>query len=273
MGKLKGGWRTLTPWALFLLWMVVVVGGLVSNIASGENPTDFRSYRPAADQISQGESPYGTLAESQANWLEMNQSVEAQFDSASSFQISSEPVPGPYVYPPTLALALEQLNIGPISFVLILVLSTVGFAWLWLRETQAKSTWWLLLIIFSLDVVIFIGFSNIEIFLLFISLLAAWLIWYRYALIAGFLIAIAVLIKPFFALFFAGYCLMMIAATSTKKRPDRIRLTTISALSAIGLIILEIFRWPDWLKFNAGTNLARVSLRPKTREFAAPSRR
>ena len=56
--------------------------------------------------------------------------------------------PGPYLYPPTLALLVWQLHLAPALWEVLDLLAIAGFPLLWLRLARA-SWWWLLLVVGS----------------------------------------------------------------------------------------------------------------------------
>ena len=85
----------------------------------------------------------------------------------------------------------------------LLLLSTLGFVALWFNATKAHSGW-LLLVMGSRDGLASLQGGNVELMLLFFMLLAARLLWDQRGILAAPLIALVLLIKPFYALFFVA---------------------------------------------------------------------
>jgi len=112
--------------------------------------------------------------------------------------------PGPYLYLPTLALLIAQTGLSPLGFTSLIVLSVMGFAWIWLKAAALGAVW-LLLIVFSWDVFAAPSGGNVELVLLAATLAAARLLWSAHPLPAAPLMAFVVLVKPFYGLFFAPF--------------------------------------------------------------------
>jgi hypothetical protein len=166
------------------------------------------SYQRAAAALDRGESPYLPPAQSLQVWRYFHQSeaellaahAHGEGQNALRQLVSRPPQPGPYSYPPTLALLIAQLHIHPVAFAGLLLLSILAFTWLWFDSTDAHSLW-LLLVIFSRDVLASLQGGNVELLLLFMTLLAARWLWDRRLMFAVPLIALILLIKPFYVLF------------------------------------------------------------------------
>ncbi|MEM8858772.1 MAG: glycosyltransferase 87 family protein [Chloroflexota bacterium] len=252
MKNIKSKWPTVGPWVIFAVWGLLIFVGLIDTVSNGQVPVDYRSYQRAADLIDEGLSPYSSLDESRANWLELHEYVVRQYSDREAFNPLLEPPAGPYVYPPTLALFIQQTNTNAIAFGFVLLASVFGFAWLWIRENQPRKNWWILFVILSFDTAGFIISSNIELILVFLALFAGWLIWHNRPVWAGLLIAITFLIKPFFGLFFAAFCLIMIAISLDEWRA-RLQTSATAAVTSFVFIFLDIARWPVMLRQEALT--------------------
>ena len=234
---------------LFVGWFLLLGLFLVGLIAGGDLPVDYRTYHLAAEKIGRTESPYGSPADSQAVWAKIHQ-LSRQLYRNRPPPGETEVQSGPYLYSPTLALLLQQLRLNAILFTTLVFGAVIGFGWLWLRASQRNafqpSAWWLLFIVFSWDVAASYLGLNVELILLALGLSAAWLLWHGRGLLAALPIAFVVLIKPFFALLIAAFGLLMLL-----QRPERRRKLRVVALAAGGgmiLIMLEVLRWPGWLR-------------------------
>jgi hypothetical protein len=248
--------KKVAPWVLFILWFLIPTGLLFGVIFGLEqSPVDFLSYQLAAEAINNAANPYLSQQGAQEIWLTYHQ-LEVDVLAGRTPENADTVLSGPYVYPPTLALWLARLNIGAAIFVMLLLFSVYGFGWLWLRSASANA-WWLLLIMFSWDVLASYLGGNVELLLLFLTLAAAWLIWRQHGVWAALLIAIVVLIKPFYALFFAAFGLLMLVNSSTN-RAKTLRLLLITAGVTIILIGLEIVGWGSTLRVQAGNYLSEA---------------
>ncbi|MBV9786950.1 MAG: DUF2029 domain-containing protein, partial [Chloroflexi bacterium] len=144
-------------------------------------------------------------------------------------------------YPPSLALLLMQLHINAWIFTGLLMLSILGFAWLWLRETTSHPLA-LLLIVCSLEVLTSLHGGNVELLLLFATLLAAWLLWRQHGLFAAPLITLVVVIKPFYALFFVAFGLFQLIGQGVPTK-QLLRTLAITVGVTLLLVALEVIRW------------------------------
>jgi len=145
-----------------------------------------------------------------------------------------------------LAERIAAWSITPPVFIGLAMLSIFGFAWLWLKSTGAHAGW-LLLIVLSWDVTALLYGGNAESLLLFLALLAAWLLWQRLALWAAPVIAVIGLIKPYYALFFVAFALLQMANDPASRR-ILLRSSALAGGLALALIGLEILRWDSALR-------------------------
>ncbi len=247
-----------------MLWLVAQVPTFVNLARRARQPIDFLAYVVAADALRRGESPYLTVEQSQAIWRYFHQN-EVDLRAASIRGEGSEKLreidsreqqPGPYIYPPTLALLIAQLHVNAWVFAGLSLLSILGFAWLWFDSTRIHPIF-LLLIIFSLDVLASLNTGNVELLLLFASLLAARLLWDRHGALAAPLIALVILIKPFYVLLFVTLGLLQVSTDAPQPAGVRRSLITVATL-VIGLVLLEVARWGTPLRIQALHYLERA---------------
>ena len=100
------------PWLLLCLWAALQLAIAWQVNARRQGPIDFLTYQVAAEKIGRGESPYTTATASLAIWRlyhgleERLRATDAPGrDAIPSRRPPPPPVtPGPYMYPPTLAL-------------------------------------------------------------------------------------------------------------------------------------------------------------------------
>lgn len=240
-------------WLFFIFWLIlqVIVSVAQTNDAGF---IDFKSYIRAIERLASTGSPYLSISESLEIWRTYHRYEVALLDAhargkaqeiQTELKITSLP-PSAYVYPPTLALIIQQFHISPVAFAGLLVISVVGFSWLWLQITGASNIT-LLLVMFSWDVLASFNGGNVELLLLFATLLSAWLIWNSLGLIAGPLIALILLVKPFYILFFLGFVLILLFNPSTALRVTRRSFAAGSAV-ALALIAAEVYRWGPYLR-------------------------
>ena len=251
-------------WLVFLLWSLAQLPVFASLEARGQSSIDFLAYRRAAAALERGESPYQAPEQSQRIWRFFHQS---DADQRAAYARGQGPQqlrafgalpqqPGPYVYPPTLALLIAQLHISMFAFAVLTLLSILGFGWLWLSSAQAHSVW-LLLIICSWDVIASLYGGNVELLLLFAALLAARLLWDAHPLLAAPLVALVLLIKPFYALFFAAFGLLQLVRQAAPRR-ETLRTLALAAVLALALIALEAYRWGPALRAETLRYLAHA---------------
>jgi hypothetical protein len=248
---------SLLPWLLFVPWLAVWVPIFESLTAQGQTPIDFLAYRRAADALDRGESPYLEPDESRRIWRAFHQ-LEVDVQEAATRGeggaklreiLARAQQPGPYLYPPTLALLVAQLQIGARTFGIVLLAAIFGFGWLWLRSAGAGGAW-LLLVMLSWDVLASLSGGNVELLLLFGALAAARLLWDRRWLAAGPIIALVVLVKPFYALFFVAFGALQLAR-EREARLTELRSLASAASAALVLVALEVARWGDPLRSEA----------------------
>ena len=245
---------SLLPWLIFVPWLLVWVPIFDSLTAQGQAPIDFLAYRRAADALDRGESPYRTPDESRRIWRAFHQ-LEVDVEAAATRgegvarlrEILARPQqPDPYLYPPTLALLIAQLHLGATTFGIVLLAAIFGFGWLWLRSAGAGGAW-LVLVMLSWDVLASLSGGNVELLLLFGALAGARLLWDRRWLPAAPIVALVVLIKPFYALFFAAFGALQLAGTP-EARLRSLRSLAFGASAALALVALEVARWDERLR-------------------------
>ncbi len=239
---------SFAPWVLFVTWFLVAAAFLIVLARSGVQPIDYQSYQRAAKRIARGRSPYLTPEASQQIWQKMHR--------AEVLVMSGEPQgspkllqAGPYLYPPTLALLIHRLHIDAAFFVLVLLSAVCSFGWIWIRSARV-SGWWLLLIVGSWDVLAtFLG-GNVETLLLLLALLSARLLWTRQGAGAAPLIALTILIKPFYALFYVSFGLLLLV-TDTEHRSGNFRALAIAASLVLVIAGIDIGAWGALLRAEA----------------------
>jgi hypothetical protein len=250
--------RTDLPWALLLVWFglqLPVFAGLESR---GQTPIDFLSYRRAASAIARGTSPYLTSEQDGAIWLayhrldlDLRAADRAGRGALALQEIGAGPErPGPYLYPPTLALLVGQLRLGAPAFAALTLVAIVGFARLWFASAGLGVAF-LPFVALSWDVLASWYGGNVELVLVFLLLLAARLQWDdRRAVLAAPAIALVVLIKPFDLLFFVAFALIRLASAG-ETRLSTLRALAGSAVLALLVCGVEILRWGPELRAAA----------------------
>lgn len=248
-------YRFVLIWLLFLLWLLAQMPVVLRLAQQGQMPIDFLAYYRAAEALQAGKSPYLAPEDSRAIWQEFHRRevevITAQETAGRGQEVLQEQarraqLPGPYLYLPTLARLILFFHLSPLPFSMILLLSTLGFGWLWLRSTHTHAIW-LLLVIGSWDVLASLAGGNVELLLLFATLLAAWCLWHDHALRAAPLLAFVVLIKPFYGLFFAAFGLIgWVSHTSARRRI--LKTWMIAGVLATSMIALEIHGWGSVLR-------------------------
>src|SRR5919202_698527 len=243
----------LLLWSLLLLWLGGQLPQVINLTRQGQQPIDFLAYARAAAALRHDQSPYGTVAQSRAIWrsfhhteVELRAAAAHGVGPAKLREVNARPQqPGPYLYPPTLALLIAELGITPLLFVGLSLLSILGWGWLWLRSTALHPVS-LLLIIGSLDIAASLNAGNVEPLLLFCALAAAWLLWQAHPCAAAPLIALTLAVKPFYVFFFGAFALLLLVA---QPQPGRARWRRLawSTLLVVGLVLLEGLRWGPML--------------------------
>lgn len=236
-------WVRALCWGIFLLYFGLVWAATVQQIyETGTIPPDFSTYQSASNAIARGDSPYLSVTETQDMWREITSlRAEVRAETPEAFQLV-----GPYIYLPTLALTIERFGSGSAAFnaavmTTLLVGSIIGFCALWIHIGGNHAAW-LLFAMLSVEPLSLIGQGNIEGLLILSSLIACWAIWRGYSLLAAPLIAFAVLIKPFFALLFAAYGLVLLANRRRDIHTD-FRTLALAAGGSLVLISLDIAFW------------------------------
>ena len=236
-------------WFLLFAWLLLQVAFFMSLAERGQSPIDYLPYQRGAEAIERGKSPYLPPAQSREIFRYFHQ-IETELLAANARgegraflnDLAARPQqPGPYVYPPTLALLVSQLNIGPQVFTGVLLLSILGFVALWFNATKAHSGW-LLLVVGSRDVLATLHGGNVELMLLFFTLLAARLLWDQRGILAAPLIALVLLIKPFYALFFVAF-LVLQGLSPVAGKGLAPRSIIVPGLVMLVLTTAEIYRW------------------------------
>lgn len=208
-----------------------------------QGPIDFLSYQIAAEKIAHGTSPYATASANLAIWRAYHR-LEEQLREPRP---PAPPVtPGPYLYPPTLALLIAETGVGAVGFASLIVVSVFGFAWIWLKAT-GMSALWLLLIVSSWDIFAAASGGNVELVLLSATLAACRLLWSAQPLLAAPLMAVVLVVKPFYALVFAGFALIVLSSRPVGNRPH-FRSIVGAAVLTLALLALEAHRWGPVLR-------------------------
>ncbi|MBS0149847.1 MAG: hypothetical protein JSR31_02835 [Nitrospira sp.] len=247
----------ILSWLLFAVWLLVSIA-LVAGLAQhGVVPIDFLAYQRAAEAITKDQSPYATTEESREIFRSFHR-LESELQAAQALgegrgflrEFAARPQqPGPYVYPPTLALLINQFNLGGVAFTAVIMASVLGFVLIWFRATGAHPGW-LLLVIGSRDLSATLMGGNIELVLLFATLAAARLLWDHRLIWAMPLIAFVVLIKPFYALFFVAFLLLRAVQPRGTEQENPRALTTAAGILLL-LLAAELYRWGPDLRAEA----------------------
>jgi hypothetical protein len=240
--------RLSWPWLLVIGWSALQI--LIAHQLDRQQrgPIDFLTYQIAAEKVARGESPYASVADDLATWRAYHRLQEQLRDPDAP-----EPVvlvrPGPYLYPPTLALLIAHTGIGPVGFAVVLVLSVVAFARMWLNASALPGVW-LLLVVVSWDICAGVSGGNVELVLLAAIMAAARLLWSAQPLLATPFVTFALLVKPFYALFFATFLMMLLVA---RRSPGAPRPRQLAAAGVVTLLVVgvEVFRWGADLRAEA----------------------
>ena len=248
----------ILSWLLFAVWLLAPIALVVDSAERGKIPIDFLAYQRAAEAIAKGQSPYATAEESHEIFRSFNR-LESELQAAQVRgegrvflrEFAARPQqPGPYVYPPTLALWINQFNLDGVAFTGVIMASVLGFVLIWFRATGAHAGW-LLLVIGSWDLLatIIVG-GNVELVLLFATLAAARLLWGHRLLWATPLIAFVMLIKPFYALFFVAFLLLQAVQPRRAERENPMALMAAGGILLL-LLAAELYRWGPDLRAEA----------------------
>jgi len=175
---------------------------------------------------------------------------------------STRTQPGPYLYVPTLALLVRQVQLTAAPWEVLDLACVVAFPLLLLRWGRA-SWWWLLLVAGSWDVWATYTGGNVAAMLLAATLVAARLLWPPRPLgpaavpLAAVLIAFVVLAKPFYVLFFVAFGVVLLLAGGESRRAT---LRTFGVVAGLVLVVLagEVIRWGPALRGDAVRYLAHT---------------
>ncbi len=259
--------RRTVPIAAFLVWAALVGVGLVaSTVRGGSEPVDYRTYHWAAAALARGASIYQTPAQSLALWRSYHR-LDAAIRAAHTLRAAggdplAQTPPGPYLYLPTLALLVWQLHLTAVPWELLDLACVVAFPLLLLRWARA-SWWWLLLVAGSWDVWATYSGGNVEALLLVGALVIARLLWPPRPLgraavpLAAVLVAFVVLAKPFYALFFVAFGVVLLLGAGA---PRRVTLRTLGAVAGLAALVIagEVIRWGPALRGDALRYLAHT---------------
>ena len=253
MTSLSWIWRPLgiIPWLLLLIWFLAPTLGVIERMQRGDPPPpDLATYLRAANQLRQGQPLYATADEARQIWLAINALERANYLTDAGAAVAAN-IPGPYIYPPALAVWLYWLNFQPAICMGLIFLAIVSFAMLWVYSVSAQrgkhgpppSAWWLLLVIGSWPVLSLITTTgNIEPVLLFVLLVTAWALWRGYAVFSAPLIAFVVLVKPFYALFYVSFGLLLLVNPTHYPRQVW-RTLNVAALLTLLIIAVTAVMW------------------------------
>lgn len=243
----------LIPWLLLIIWFLAPTLGVIEQMQRGDPPPpDLATYLRAANQLRQGQPLYATAAEAHQIWLAINALERVNYLTDAGAAVAAN-IPGPYVYPPALAVWLYWLNFQPALCVGLLALSIVSFGALWLYTVRAHapsgapgetgSSWWLLLLIGSWPILSLITTTgNIEPVLLFVLLVTAWALWRGYAVLSAPLIAFVVLVKPFYALFYLSFGLLLLLNPMHNRRQVW-RNLNVAAMFTLLIVAITAVMW------------------------------
>jgi hypothetical protein len=247
----------ILSWLLFAVWLLAPIPFAAGLAERGRAPIDFLAYQRAAEAIAKDQNPYATAAASRAIFRSFHRlesdllAAQARGEGRDFLREAGARAqqPGPYVYPPTLALWINQLGIDGVIFTGLIMLSILGFVLIWLPATGAHAGW-LLLVVGSRDLLATVQGGNVELLLVYASLAAARLIWDHRLLWATPLVAFVMLIKPFYALFFVAFLLLRAVQPSGAGRDSPRALMGAGALLLL-LLTAEVYRWGPDLRAEA----------------------
>lgn len=228
------------------LWTCLIGLGLLAllhipQLLQGKLLVDMQTYYQGKERIEAGKPLYLSVAESQAHWRKLHlfalKKTKVKDQNAS------------YNYLPSLALWLTRLHIPPLLFFLFLCGSFIAALWFWEPYIPAQHIPWLGLGAFSWDAIASCFGGNIELVLLCGSLFACWLLWEERALLAGGLIALIMLVKPFYGMLFATFGLHWMCQSRQWQRRWWVLLQ--AAIIAITLIAIDVALWGPGLRAQA----------------------
>ncbi|RIK39931.1 MAG: hypothetical protein DCC55_16525 [Chloroflexi bacterium] len=262
MTILQRAWRWLgiVPWLLLIVWYLLPTMAVIGQMGRGEPPpADLATYLRAAGRLRAGQPLYATPAEAQQIWLSIHALERANY-LADDAAAAAANIPGPYVYPPVLAIWLYWLNFSPAVCMVLLFLAILSFSTLWFYSARAGpgdsvipySSRWLLLVVGSWPVLSLLTTAgNVEPVLLFAALVAAWALWRGHALWSAPLIAFVVMVKPFYALFFVAFGLLALV-NPDQNRWALLGVLTRSAMITLIVVVVTVVMWgralwlPTW---------------------------
>ncbi|MCU1280362.1 MAG: hypothetical protein JWM53_3908 [bacterium] len=238
-------------------WLVSLLPPLLGWRARPLPPLDFATYQRASEALARGDSPYGSPEHALAVWRSLHaderalEAADADGRGRQELQAQhARPLrPGPYVYPPTLARLVGSLHVSATAGLAVAALSTVSFAGLWIAAAPA-SPLWLVAAFASWDVLATLWGGNVELPLLFVTLAAAWLTHRRKPLLAAPLVALALLVKPFYVCFFVAFA----ALASTSSAARRRELVALGVATGV-VVACEVLAWPPALRVAAAAYL------------------
>jgi len=255
------------PVAVFLLCAALIGAGVLAATVRGSiEPVDYATYQRAAASLARGASPYQTPAQSRALWRSyhrLDAAVRAgQTLRSAGGDVLRQTPPGPYLYLPTLALFVWQFHLTAAPWEILDLACVVVFPLLWLRWARA-SWWWLPLAAGSWDVWATYSGGNVEALLLVGALVVARLLWPPRPLgpaampLAAVLVAFVVLAKPFYALFFVAFGLVLLRAGG---EPRRVTLRILGGVASLAALLLagEVVRWGPAIRGDAVHYLAHT---------------
>ncbi|MEM9428957.1 MAG: glycosyltransferase 87 family protein [Pseudomonadota bacterium] len=226
----------------FLAWWALLAAGLgAGTLGQGQLPVDYRSYVEAAIRANATGSPYTTTDAAAAAWREIHRASVARFDGGEGTA-----VPGPYIYPPTLALLLAPGPGVAVVYLALLAAAAAALGLLWRWSAGLRSPWWLLALALSPDLLAVFAGGNAEIVVLALAFAAPWLVWQGRGLLAAPLAALALLIKPHAILIF-----LAVGALGLRGDPRRRRAVWWAVGLGAALMALEALRWPPEARADA----------------------
>lgn len=257
-------WAEVIPWLLLLIWFLLPTMSVIGQIQRGEPlPADLATYYRAAERLRAGEPLYETPDEARSIWLTIHALERANY-LADINAASAANIPGPYVYLPALAIWIYWLGLQPAICMALIYLAVIGVGLIWhfVVRTQAAPAWatiprssgWLLIMIGSPALLLSLSTTgNIEPVLIFVTLVATLALWRGQPFLSSPLIAFIVLVKPFYALLFIAFGLLLFAnpAHPRGKSWSRVSATLLLSLLIIAIAVVTWGRllWQPTLDF------------------------
>jgi hypothetical protein len=242
--------RRWLPWSILAVVLLLEFGLLLALILGGEALVDFLAYQRAADAIADGRSPYADPATAQEAWRAMHRVLIEGHEA-------DEIIPGPYLYPPSLALLLDGTGLPQAVFLVLIVASVAAICMILLDASTAPEPRLVLAVALSADVLLTVSGGNAEIVLVALSVLGCRLFHLGRPGLAGLAAAVVLLVKPFFALLFVAFAVLRLGVA--EGRPAVLRRTLLAAGTAALLVGLEALRWPGWLRSDFLTYMSAAS--------------